>query len=121
MRKAASKTCNDAFTDIAAAAAAGNAELRNFDLRRIACSPVGSVYPRPLPRIAIGVRPVGQHGGEPEWIGGDVAAEARVVMPVPVIRQAVLQLEPLAGEAHIVRGRVFGDIVHLAERQSAFA
>ena len=41
---------------------------------------------------------------EPQRVGLGVAAEARIVVPVPVVVQAGLDLEPLAREARVERG-----------------
>ena len=51
-------------------------------------------------RIPIHTGPI----DEPERVGLGVAADAGIVVPVPVVVQAGLDLEPLAREARVERG-----------------
>ena len=67
---------------------------------------------RRTPRIRIQTRAV----DEAERVGLGVAAEGGIVMPVPVVMQAGLQLEPLAGKTDVQRLRA-GDGVRGAPRR----
>ena len=98
--------------------------------------PIGRTITNRSPAAAIDptrrVQPLGINIGQ--WVSADVAVQTPpaakpnrirlhippkrgVVMAVPVVGEAALELEPLAGEAHVLRRRVRPDVGHPAERR----
>jgi hypothetical protein len=70
---------------------------------------------RILSCVPICVRSILHNGLQAKRVRTHIPPQTRIVVPVPVVGEAVLELEPLAGEALVRGGGVFGDVVHFAE------